>query len=151
MIKNFTIYHYIDIDKQTGFTRERFDLAVSLGLIQRKEYYDFAEVYLVKCLDNYFSLKEKMIKDKSAYSRDKVVKVINELKDIVDKAASFTIRYFDSWTYTNLLQAFLFLEARKRSYTSEDYNKSTWSWNDLEIDEYNEEDFEQDEILPNGY
>lgn len=156
--KDNIIYLCKNIDKKIRFFKKKeiqnneeicdseiFNFAIENKLLKDKEYYDSTEVLLLKSLNAFIDQKNRMRSDNGKSTIDKYKSDIYDLNKIASSAAEITVKYYDSWAYTALFQIFLFLYARELTLNSTNLGNSSWQWNDLyiepfeNIDEYNKD------------
>lgn len=116
---------------------ELLDYLIGSNLLPNKKYYDFSDMHLVRCiyylkffLDNY--------SDNKLGATEKFFNFIKKANALTDELADFTVEYYHSFLYSNLIKSMMFVKAKNMSYTSTETRKSAWSWDTTSISNFEE-------------
>lgn len=126
-----------ELIKHVKCDEELLDYLIDNSLIQNKKYYDFSDMHLVRCvyymkffLDNYT--------ENSLHATQKFFNFVKKANSLADELADFTVEYYHSFLFSNLIKSMLFVKAKNISYVSTEKQKSAWSWDTTSVSNFEE-------------
>ena len=136
--KEMNFFTKEEIIKHINCSQELFNYIIEKGLIAGKKYYDFSDMHLVRCIHYMKQLFAGEASDSKLIGADFFIKALEKADEITDELVDFTLGYFYSFLFSNLIKSMLFVKAKNKSYFATEDERSVWTWDQTRIGNYKE-------------